>query len=187
MPERPMSEPTVSCIMLTRDRPELAKKAIECFRGQTYDPCKRMLFILDSGDPSWFDPAADCENENHLGAPQYADQPIGALRNIANGCVEAAILLHWDSDDWSHPNRIAEQVELLQSSGADVVGYKEMLFWRTITLKDPAIGEVQDEEAWLYTGPTAMQTLGTSLCYWRKTWEKKPFNPQLPRGKGGGE
>ena len=40
------------------------------------------------------------------------------------------ILIHWDDDDYSHPNRIAEQVALLKSSGADVVGFSEMLSWR---------------------------------------------------------
>ena len=53
---------------------------------------------------------------------------------------------------------------LLQSSGADCVGYREMLFW-----KQP------DGEAWLYSNRDPRYCLGTSLCYWRKTWERKPF------------
>ena len=74
------------------------------------------------------------------------------------------ILIHFDDDDWSHPERISEQVALLESSGADVVGYREMLLWR----EGPG-------EAWIYSNPDPRYALGTSLCYWRKTWERKPF------------
>jgi hypothetical protein len=98
------------------------------------------------------------------------------------------ILIHWDDDDWSHPNRIAEQVALLQASGADCVGYNEMLFWR-----EPGVGRDKDGtsrgcpicqtlpcscdgQAWLYTGTRGgVPALGTSLCYWRKTWERHHF------------
>ncbi len=34
--KRWMNEPTVCAMMLTADRPELAKRAVECFRAQTY-------------------------------------------------------------------------------------------------------------------------------------------------------
>ena len=80
--------------------------------------------------------------------------------------------MHWDDDDYSHPNRIAEQVALMQSSGADCVGYREMLFWRETpqAIKDQYAGE-----AWMYSNQKPGYALGTSLCYWRKTWERKPF------------
>ena len=179
--------------MLTQDRPELAKRAVECFRKQTY-PVKA-LYLQDFGVQR-FDPG----NVRDLRMCLAWDAPngtIGSNRNAANKgasgyqfrnqtsapWLSPDIFIHWDDDDWSHPNRIAEQVALLQSSGADVVGYNEMLFWRT--------RGVEVGEAWLYSGPTTRQALGTSLCYWRKTWEARPFNPQLPRvgpgQKGGGE
>ena len=196
-----MTEPTVCCIMLTQDRPELAKRAVECFRTQTY--LNKALLVWDTStemkpakrlDVWQFAP--DIQHEFY--GPQ--DYAIGALRNhaIQYGTSEvvctvgvnkeltgpADIIVHFDDDDWSHPNRIAEQVALLQSSGADVVGYNEMLFWREAQAGAPgSIGQ-----AWLYSGPTPRQALGASLCYWRKTWEARLFNPQLPRKeKGGGE
>ena len=67
---------------------------------------------------------------------RYEQATIGTkLRNFAGEANGPAwmpeILIHWDDDDYSHPNRIAEQVALLQSSGADAtVGFREMLFWR---------------------------------------------------------
>lgn len=159
------TEPTVCAIMLTRDRPELARRAAECFRAQTY--VSKLLFGLDTAEHNapglpWGDPDATV-----MWTPKLA-LSVGDLRNYAIraalGHHDFDVVLHWDDDDWSHPNRIAEQVALLQSSGADCVGYREMLFWRQA-----------EREAWLYSNPNPGYALGTSLCYWRRTWERKPF------------
>lgn len=175
-------EPTVCAVMLTRDRPELAKRAVECFRAQTY-PNKR-LYIFDTGRGlGAVDALPDGYQEfnivYHRGLTE-SDMAIGGLRNRANWWAvrptamsepDGDVLIHWDDDDWSHPNRIAEQVALLQASGADVVGYNEMLFWRTL----PGLF-VGRGEAWLYSNPKPpAYALGTSLCYWRKTWERHHF------------
>ncbi len=171
-----MPDPTVCCVLLTANRPEMARQAVESFRRQTYDPVKRMLMILDTGDPEWFDPASDAENEYLLSGSQHAGKTVGELRNITNECARADILCHWDDDDYSHPNRIAEQVALLQASGAQACGYNQMLFWREG--EPPRYGAISDYEparlgeAWLYTGSTIC---GTSLCYWRTAWERKHF------------
>lgn len=122
------------------------------------------------------------------------DATIGAMRNYAVSLMSNTdIIVHWDDDDWSHPNRIAEQVALLQSAGADCVGYNEMLFWR-----EPCGAFIQPPasqgnwprcterefpgEAWLYSNPNPRYALGTSLCYWRRAWEARPF-PDLQHGE----
>jgi hypothetical protein len=145
-----MSElPTVECVMLcSRDpaRDEFRKRAIACFSTQTYDWTKRRLF------PS----ALQCPT-------------IGEMRNAANKqCDEADIIIHWDDDDWSCSTRVAEQVELLQLTGADVVGYNEMFFGLTSAGSNAV-------EAWLYSQKNRRYALGTSLCYWRRVWERKHF------------
>lgn len=198
-----MNQPTVCAVMLTRDRPELAAKAVECFRRQTYE--NKRLLIMNSGAASigfddWAKLTAGGIMELHR--PEVNGFTIGALRNVAIEATEnlflrripenvlmdqspdwIPIIVHWDDDDWSHPNRIAEQVALLQASGADVVGYNEMLFWREPRAFGTALVTPLNGEAWLYTSPVPKPTLGTSLCYWRKTWERKPFNPALPNNK----
>ncbi len=159
----------VACIMLTRDREKMARRAVECFRSQTYDQCRRFLLIYDTGDPSWYDRRCDSENEQQWTPKGAQDATIGALRNAANNSAgRCDIFVHWDSDDWSHHDRISEQVELLQSSGAECVGYREMLFWRT-----------PKSEAWRYYVPLPSWVIGSSMCYWRRAWEKHPF-PDLP-------
>ena len=181
-----MSEPTVCAILLTADRPEYARRAVECFRAQTYQ--NKRLVVFQEFSRATFEPEIFAGlHVDYFRGDQKAT--IGELRNAANAVgytghvnIKPDILIHWDDDDWSHPNRIAEQVALLQSSGADVVGYREILFWREpfgscICRGDGLMGMRCDAhgEAWLYSNPDPRYCLGTSLCYWRKTWERKPF------------
>jgi hypothetical protein len=190
-----MSEPTVCANMLTRNRPELAKKAVECFRVQTY-PNKRLL-VWNTGprgpileDPEALDTSSQLHEPCIIGAVEGLS--IGELRNDAAECavdsIGPEIIVHWDDDDWSHPNRIAEQVALLQSSGADVVGYNEMVFWRDPPCNNPHPHGIEGAGAWLYTATLGCApALGTSLCYWRKTWEKQKFEDAPHPNRGGSE
>jgi hypothetical protein len=188
-----MTEPTVCAIMLTRDRPEMAARAIASFRAQTYK--HKRLLIVDTGRPALTGHAASNWDDErgqqrawHYWSPENAAWTIGQLRNAGNwrggNAFGADILAHWDDDDWSHPNRLAEQIAMLQSSGADVVGYNQALFWDTSKTAHVqriaealGLGGKEDrDEAWLWTcEPTGPSVLGASLCYWRKTWERKPF------------
>lgn len=189
-----MSEPLVVAIMLTKDRSEMAARAVRAFRKQTYDPTRRILSILDTGAERHFVlDGSDSENEEHDWRPSVRGQSIGALRNLAaSWAMPGSILIHWDDDDVSHPNRIAEQVAHLQSSGAEVVGYNKLLFWISLpkfvnhTVDGDEIGgpyadDLLGGEAWLYKAPH-FTAPGTSLAYWRKTWEMKPF-PDMPNNK----
>jgi hypothetical protein len=160
-----MSDPSVCAVMLTRDRPEMARSAVERFRSQTYP--HRKLLIWENGTPRLL------RKEMALREYLCVDEPlvIGQLRNRANeyacsgeGFPRPDILIHWDDDDWSHPSRIADQVEFLQASQVDCVGYRKMLFWRQ-----------EERQAWLYNNPDPRYCLGTSLCYWRGAWERRPF------------
>lgn len=166
------SDPLVCAILLTKDRPGMVARAVRAFRAQTY-PNKRVLVVNGGHSGPLFEETEDLREPCFVGIDTLS---IGALRNHA--CKYAVthyigrddcpkILIHWDDDDWSHPNRIAEQVAHLQSSGADVVGFNELLFWREAS--------IASGEAWLYRNVRADLCPGTTLCYWRKTWERKPF------------
>ena len=191
--------PTVVALMLTSDRHKLAKKAVTCFRAQTYPLAS--LLVFDSGEQR-----LEMERQPQefwCDAHEFSGAPIGKLRNAAIWLLLSAdVIVHWDDDDYSHPTRITEQVELLQASGADVVGYNQMLFWRTqpSRYRDgqphpigmvycpcgevfprtagtcPTCKKMAREEAWLYTHQDARPyALGTSLCYKRSFWERHQF------------
>lgn len=185
-----MSELSVVVICLTKDRPEMTQRTVACFLAQSH-PKKRLL-VYDTSEvaPEPY-PQFDAGNVLYFHAGART-KTIGELRNEAIEFAQMAvcpgqfdIVAHFDSDDFSGPQRIAEQVALLQSSGADCVGYNEMLFWREP--KGKIICQVPDPhgkhleswrdpgEAWLYSNKDPRYALGTSLCYWRRTWERKPF------------
>lgn len=181
-------EPLVCAVMLTKDRPDMAKRAVECFRGQTYQ--NRILLVFDSGEEAV---RLGPLNEFHVVAsPVCRTMPIGTLRNMANaqGASWASplrrpeILIHFDDDDVSHPNRIAEQVALLQASGKQAVGYRDMLFWRDERGARFAgcAPPYHPAETWLYSNNDPRYCTGTSLCYWRSAWEKRPFQ-DISRGE----
>jgi glycosyltransferase involved in cell wall biosynthesis len=164
-----MNQPSVCAVMLADGRPDMVRRAIRSFQAQTYQ--NRRLLIFDSGKnpPTLeFDPLV-----NWVDASCFRGDPIGTLRNRANALVTADIICHWDSDDWSHPERISELVPWL-ISGTGIVkcsGYRDMLFWRHDQ------GNLAGGEAWLYTNESIHYCLGTSMCYLRSAWENRKFNP----------
>ncbi len=153
--------PDVAAIMLCNGRSEMVRRATRSFDSQSYDN-KRLIVWENNGDRS-----------------------IGRLRNDATAAAgNADIIVHFDSDDVSHPNRIAEQVALLQSSGAECVGYNEMLFWREARHNRKEIFADGPRtftpsgitpEAWLYRAAIPNYAIGTSMCYWRSTWLRHSF------------
>ncbi len=155
----------------------MAALAVQAFRSQTYQ--NKRLLIWDTSGVRPFAYSWDLPDNEHV-TEDVAEFTIGELRNRANGWEYGKerpdIFIHWDDDDWSHPNRIAEQVALLQASGKQGVGYRDMLFWREVS--DPYIGH----QAWLYSNADPRYCLGTSLCYWREVWEKRPFKA-ISRGE----
>lgn len=179
-----MNRGIVGCVMLTKDRPEMAARAVRSFHSQTYEPMR--LLILDTSDTVNRPLALERHRKDYVWRPALQGNTIGALRNEINSWAadyETDIIAHWDSDDCSHPSRIAEQVALLQASGADCVGYNECLFWDTRSTGEhipcesaKAYADLsQRREAWLYRCPSPTYGLGSSLCYWRRAWEQKPF------------
>lgn len=184
-----MSElPMVCCVMLTKDRPEMAARAVRCFREQTYQ--QKILIIWDSGEKP-LDIAFTEDYQVSIWQRTTKLKNIGDLRNeaakwICNGPTPIPeILIHWDDDDYSAPDRIASQVEQLQASKQPIVGYREMLFYKEP--REVYIGKFDvTGEAWLYTNNDPRYCLGTSLCYWARTWQAAPF-PVLRANHGTGE
>lgn len=191
------AQPLVCCVMLTRDRPQMARRAVECFRKQTYQ--NKRLHVSHTGiEPVLAFGGHEEVFEKWIPIPDAGEFSIGGLRNYANQSavhINADILIHFDDDDWSHPNRIEEQVALLQASGKQAVGYRDMLFSKRVLCPEckgyteegrRICGNCNNHpivaEAWLYSNPDPRYCLGTSLCYWREAWERRPF-PDLSRGE----
>ncbi len=147
----------MTCLCLTRNRPEWLPKAVESFRLQTY-PHRELLILADGQDVRHLLP-----DDPRIRLIQLAGRPeIGPKRNY--GCERAVgdVIAHWDDDDYSAPGRLADQVERLLESGKAVTGFHSMRFTDGIRW-------------WQYEG-TRNYALGTSLCYQRIWWEAHPFS-----------
>lgn len=159
----------------------MLNRAIACFKAQTYE--RKRLFIFDTGSLEAPVMQGDGIYAEYFPLPltdgvNKVSSSVGALRNMAinyGQSLDADIIVHWDDDDWNHPQRIAEQVALLQASGKEAVGYREMLFWDTRRQKGSMEVVPSQPQAWLYSSGNPRHCLGTSLCYWRRVWERRPF------------
>lgn len=150
-----MDCPQVCCVCLYADRPQFASQVLVSFRLQQYD--NKRLLIYDNSVTSlrrWH----LGDNERVVNGPPVT---IGGMRNAANSLVDEEIIIHWDSDDWSAPTRIEDQVSRLLETGKAVTGYHSMRF-------------TDGDKWWKYRGP-AQYGLGTSLGYRRDWWAQHRF------------
>lgn len=148
--------------MPTRGRPILARRALQMFLDQTW-PNKEIIIVDDLDDRSF-------SATPSFGGVQYhlLDQrlTIGAKRNIAVKNSAGSIIVHWDSDDSYREDRIEHQVDLLTSRNVDLVGYNTMEF-----------RDYDAPESRMYLGSPGYP-IGVSMCYWKRTWEARPFPDQ---------
>lgn len=190
-----MSEPRVLCVCLTRDRPELLARAVRCFDAQTYP--HRLLLVFDTSDGHGIAPGSRAEFPEKMRytvyAPHMAVHPIGAMRNFANGYAKqfgCDLIAHWDDDDISMANRLADQVEFLQRTEAERPGefagtcYNQLPFWNRekTTVEIPDTGERFEASAgaWIFQGTFPYP--GATFLYRRSLWEQHQF-PQKQVGE----
>lgn len=171
-----MSRPMVVAVMLVNGREAMVRRAIASFRAQTYG--RKKLVVLDTtpNQLTLLDLRGDDVHlwHTHPRAGKPCDETIGALRNKANEfSLGADLICHFDSDDHSHPLRIEEQVALMQASGKECVGYREVLFWDT-RFKDDG-NPYCNREAWLLSLPDPRSMVGASMMYMVDAWRRHPF------------
>ncbi len=155
----------VSAVMPTADRRHLVPQAIDSFLSQTWE--EKELWVLDDGQ----DLVADLIPRDS-GVAYYAidgSKPnIPAKRNMVNGKARGRVIIHWDDDDWSAPDRMQSQVEYLLATGVDLVGYHRMHFW-----------DVVAQQAYAYRSTQHVWACGTSFCYWKRFWELNPYDESI--------
>lgn len=178
-----MSKPTVCAVMLVNGRPEMTRRAIASFRAQTYE--RKRLLILDSGKKAVKGTPYGESNATTVWTPDMCGATIGVLRNAANWCAvdhfNAGLIAHLDSDDYSSPRRLEEQVALLEASGKACVGFREVLFWDTRIETNLVNYQKASSrnEAWIYRNPDPRWVCGASMMMRREAWEACPF-PDAP-------
>jgi O-antigen biosynthesis protein len=156
-----MVDPLVSCVMPTCNRRAFIPAAIDCWQKQTYQ--NRELIILDDGEDPIREITPDAKGIYYYRAGGRIGT-LGKKRNVINGYALGAIICHWDDDDWSADDRIADQVARLCESGKPVTGYSSLLFW-----------EAETKQAKRYQAQVSGYVCGTTLMYLKSFWEMHPF------------
>ncbi len=146
--------------MPTKDRPAFIRAAIRCFLEQTYEP--RELIVLDDGDEFIGNLLPRDPRIRYVALP--ARQTTGMKRNLCCEASRGEIICHFDDDDWSAPERIADQVARLEATGLPATGYNTLLFW-----------DVTTGQAKRYSSDIPGYVVGTSLCYLREFWQRNHF------------
>lgn len=149
----------VSAIMPVFNRRRLVPMALASFLSQDWP--EKELVVIDDGEDVLQDLFADVPDVRYLRVP--GRQRIGAKRNLACEAAQGELIVHFDSDDWSAPGRISDQVERLLAANKSVSGYHSLLFW------NPA-----RREASKYAGASDY-SCGSALCYRRSFWEANRF------------
>lgn len=107
------SHKKVSCLMVTANRKNLARRAVNCFTNQSYP--NKELVIIDDGDEDYSDILTDIPPEEikYVRLKKEPDFVLGKLRNRSLDEANGDYLVQWDDDDWYHPERIATQAKIL--------------------------------------------------------------------------
>jgi glycosyltransferase involved in cell wall biosynthesis len=159
--------PLVSCLMITRDRLALAKRAIRCFTDQSYPRLE--LIVVSAGDRAYRRAVAHhLEHQGVGNARIIAAEPgssLGALRNVSLDAATGDIVCQWDDDDCYHPDRVLYQVEQMVRQGAracfltdnlQLLEPDRQLFWINWTRY---AGKDEQGEQWRRLFPPTMMTV----------------------------
>lgn len=154
-----MTLPVATAIMPTRGRRGMAQAALDCWRLQTHANGE-LVVVDDIEDPSFPYGLFRIPQVTYMRISGH--RSIGEKRNAACDLARGQFVVHFDSDDYSAPGRIADQVERLLATGKQVTGYHSMPF-------------TDGKTRWQYCGD-AHFALDTSLCYFKDFWERHPFD-----------
>ncbi len=124
--------PSVSCTMVTSNRPAQARIAVQCYRKQTW-PNRRMTIVdtgTDDGLARWLD---------EIGDPSIAykwidpgTKTLGELRNIAIENATGDYICTWDDDDLHHSLRIEGQMTGLLQAQASASILLRLVIWHPL-------------------------------------------------------
>ncbi len=161
----------ITCVCPTQQsRRNFVDMMIRCFISQTY--VDKELIILDEGYVPH--PMLVSGTPDSIRYSFKEDKGItlstGQKRNTVNAMATGDIIAHFDDDDWSHPERLAEQLAFMEKTGKACVGYHDLLYLRC-----------SDGTLWkyMYQGKPCVYATGTSQFYLRSAWAANQFKAKL--------
>ena len=149
----------VTAILPTRGRPQMAWDALECIERQTWSDLE-IIILDDSEKPSFT--SLSRKLTKSVRYQRSEEQCLGTKLNTACSLANGEYIIRFDDDDWSSPERTADQINRLVESGKAVTSYRNMRF-------------TDGERTWInHNWPGGY---GTSLAFRRQWWNEHPFQP----------
>jgi glycosyltransferase involved in cell wall biosynthesis len=124
-----LDRPLVSAMMVTKNRSELAKRALQCFLRQTY-PVKELV-ILDDGEDLLLENVVrglEDKRVKFFRIPSTG-KTLGELRNAALALTRGEYVCQWDDDDISDPQRLEVQMAAILVHHVDACLLQRHIVW----------------------------------------------------------
>jgi len=160
--QREGAPPMVTCLMPTRNRRWAVPLALARFQAQDY-PSKELL-VIDDGESPVEDLVRGLPNVRYIRPERRMS--VGAKRNLGCRHARGEFIAHWDDDDWVAPHRLSYQVQEIESSGADLCGLEQMIYWEPLGGRAFRYVYPANEKTWV---------AGGSFLYRHSAWESVPF------------
>lgn len=124
-----LDRPLVSAMMVTKNRPELAKRALQCFLRQTY-PVKELVILDDGEDVLLENVVRGLEDKRvkFFRIPSTG-KTLGELRNAALALTRGEYVCQWDDDDLSDPQRLEVQMAAILVHDVDACLLQRHIVW----------------------------------------------------------
>jgi len=110
------SNPLISCICITNNRPLLLQNAIACFESQNYIN-KELVISYPRDDVQTRALIKQYETVNILPIERDPAETLGRARNHALYKCHGDYICIWDDDDWHHSSRLSFQFNSLHTVG----------------------------------------------------------------------
>lgn len=123
------ARPLISCLMVTRNRADLARFAIAAFLRQTYR--QRELVIVDDGPDDALARYVQALARPEIRMLRLPDEgaPLGELRNRAVDEARGRYVAQWDDDDLADPQRLECQYQVLRQTGSHACLLGRWMMW----------------------------------------------------------
>ncbi len=113
-----MRLPLISCLCITKNKTDFLKKAIGCFKNQTYER-KELIIVLEDDNPQKEKILKERANDSSIKVIEVkksSKKSLGQLRNLAIRAANGEYICQWDDDDWYHIGRLEYQYTLLKKA-----------------------------------------------------------------------
>ncbi len=114
--------------MVTRDRPHIARRALDCLAAQTWSHVE--LVVVDDGDEDYEPVLAPYRELFPIRYERIDCVPgrrLGELRNVALDLARGEFCAQWDDDEWYHARRLEVQMDCIERRGADAAVLRSTL------------------------------------------------------------